>query len=510
MNAPAMHPLSSPPGLGLAALEARLAQDLAWLELPARPWVLPAPGQAAATHDVAIVGAGMAGITAAAALRLAGIRAVCFDRAPAGFEGPWVTTARMETLRSPKHLTGPALGLPALTFRAWFEAIHGEAAWQALDKIPRPMWMDYLRWFRRVTGIEVRNGLEVSAVRPLPDEAGVELALTDGSRHWNERFSRVVLASGRDGLGGPAVPEFAAALDRGTWAHSSDAFDPAWLRGRRVIVIGGSASAMDCAATALEAGATGVDLLIRRAVMPLVNKTKGAGYPGMVHGYVDLPDEAKWRLRRYFNRVQVPPPRGSTLRVSRHANARFFLGAPVIAAGHGASGVWLETPVGRFEADVVLFATGFRSDFARRPELATIAPAIRLWADRYSAPADDADEELAGMPDLGSAFEFVERSPGACPGLSRVHCFCYPALMTHGALAGDIPAISEGAQRLARGMASLLLRDAFEAHFAAVQAYDDPELLGDEWRAAQRESSPTDGIPATNTGADPSAPSSAT
>ena len=255
--------------------------------------------------------------------------------------------------------------------------------------------------------------------------------------------------------------------------------------------------------------ATGVDLLIRRPVMPLVNKTKGAGYPGMVHGYLDLPDADKWRLRRYFNRVQVPPPRGSTLRVSRHPNARFHLGAPVLAAGQHGGGVWLDTPLGRFEADMVLLATGFRSDLPNRPELAAIAPAIRLWSERYQAPADDADEELAGMPDLGPAFEFRERSPGACPGLSRVHCFCYPAMMSHGALAGDIPAISEGAQRLARGMASLLLRDAFEAHLAAVQAYDDPELLGDEWRVAQRPSTSSEGMPAMNTGPDPSAPSSA-
>ncbi|MGK9797804.1 FAD/NAD(P)-binding protein, partial [Salmonella enterica subsp. enterica] len=85
-----------------------------------------------------------------ATLKHLGIAARIFDRAPAGFEGPWATTARMETLRSPKQLTGPALGLPALTFRAWYEAQFGTAAWDALDKIPRLQWMDYLRWYRRV------------------------------------------------------------------------------------------------------------------------------------------------------------------------------------------------------------------------------------------------------------------------------------------------------------------------------------------------------------------------
>ncbi|KAG1243884.1 hypothetical protein G6F65_022130 [Rhizopus arrhizus] len=57
----------------------------------------------------------MAGLAAAASLTHLGIAAPIFDQAPEGYEGPWATTARMETLRSPKQLTGPALGLPALT-----------------------------------------------------------------------------------------------------------------------------------------------------------------------------------------------------------------------------------------------------------------------------------------------------------------------------------------------------------------------------------------------------------
>ena len=116
--------------------------------------------------DVAIVGGGMAGLAACASLKLIGIQATVFDRASTGLEGPWATTARMETLRSPKQLAGPALDLPALTFRAWFEAQFGLAAWDALDKIPRLQWMDYLRWYRRVLGLDVRNGHAVLAVLP--------------------------------------------------------------------------------------------------------------------------------------------------------------------------------------------------------------------------------------------------------------------------------------------------------------------------------------------------------
>ncbi len=82
-------------------------------------------------------------------------------------------------------------------------------------------------------------------------------------------------------------------------------------------------------------------------------------------------------------------------------------------------------------------------------------------------------------------FEFQEKNIGTCPGLSRIHCFCYPAVLSHGALTGDVPAISEGAQRLSQGIASLFFREDIERHYDKMKQYDDPELLGDEWQAAE-------------------------
>lgn len=109
----------------------------------------------------------------------------------AGREGPWVTYARMVTLRTPKHLTGleygthshaapvpvvwfgstttalhlrrsPQLpshlppadrpsavvsvpaGMPSLTFQAYYEARFGQEKWEALDKIPKELWWVFL------------------------------------------------------------------------------------------------------------------------------------------------------------------------------------------------------------------------------------------------------------------------------------------------------------------------------------------------------------------------------
>lgn len=467
--------------MGLAALEARLKQDLEWLGWPAAGW-LPPPllmdGQP--VLDVAIIGAGQAGLAVASALAQQGIRAVVFDRAPAGQEGPWVTTARMETLRSPKELTGPALGLPNLTFRAWFEAQFGVAGWAQLDKIPRVQWMDYLRWYRQAMNVDVRNDTTITAIRPQGGGlVALDLQTPAGASQMHAR--RVVLATGRDGLGGPAVPDFMASLDRGRWAHSSDEMDYVRLGGLRVGVVGAGASAMDSAATALEQGAASVDLLIRRHDLPRINKSKGGGGPGRTHGHFDLPDAWKWRMRHYVNVQQVPPPRNSTQRVSRHANARFHLGCPVLAVRQDGDVLCVLTPKGEFELDFLIVSTGFKIDWASRPELALIAPQVRAWKDRYTPEAGQDDEELSDSPDLGPLFEFQEKHAGACPGLERIHCFCYPATLSHGVVSGDIPAISDGARRLANGIVSYFYREDIDYQYAELLAYSEPELVGDEW-----------------------------
>jgi FAD-dependent urate hydroxylase len=468
-------------GANLAALEARLAQDLAYLELPAKPWVAPLPHTKQPMLEVAIIGAGMAGMTAAASLTMLGIRARLFDKAAAGFEGPWVTTARMETLRSPKQLTGPAIGLPALTFRAWFEAQFGQPAWEALDKIPRPQWMEYLRWYRRVLQLDICNEHEVKSIDA---SAADHIVLTMRTAHGVELVCarRVVLAMGRDGLGGAWVPDWAQKLPREHWAHSSDHYDYNALKGKRVAVIGAGASAMDSAGTALEAGAQRLDLVIRRADLPRINKGKGAGNPGLVHGYYDLPDEWKWRFRRYIHQQQTPPPRGSTLRVSRFENAHFHLGSPVLSASSTADGIVMTTPNTTLTADFLIFATGFRANIAARPELSALASHVKLWKHHYTPSAGDTDEELNEYPVLGPAFEMQALTTKSALGLSRLHCFCYPSVASHGQISGDIPAISDGARRLSQGIAALFYQEGVAEHYRIMHDYAEPELLGDEWK----------------------------
>ncbi len=465
---------------GLEALEARLRRDLELLELPGKPWVPRREADGQQVTDVVVMGAGMCGLAAAAALRLLGIDNIrVLDRAAAGREGPWVTFARMQTLRSPKTLAGPALGLPALTFRAWFEAQHGAAAWERLGKIPRAQWMDYLVWYRRVMGVAVENGVAVSLLRPRADAllaVETDTAGTILARH-------VVLASGRDGLGGAFLPDAARGIDRRWWAHSADPIDFAALAGKRVGVVGAGASSMDNAATALEAGAVSLDLFVRRAALPRVNKFTGIGSAGVVHGFAALPDAWKWRFLHHVLGEQTPPPRDSTLRVSRHPHARLHLSSPILSLREADGALRLETPGGRFALDFLIFGTGFRVDLGARPELAIVGPHIRLWGDRFAPEPGMQHSELETSPDLAPDFAFREKVPGRCPSLARIHSFNYPSTLSHGKLTGDIPAVSAGAKRLARSIAQSLFVADREHHFARLQAYDTPELLGDEWLA---------------------------
>lgn len=462
----------------LRALEARLAEELVFLNLPGKPWVPPMPWAGGELLDVAIIGGGLNGLCAAASLKLNGVsRMAVLDRAPAGREGPWITTARMNTLRTAKEAAGPALGIPSLTFRAWFEAQYGREAWTGMFRIPRAMWMDHLVWYRRVMALPVRNGVTITAIRP-QGEAPIAIAT---EAHGTLHARRVVLATGIDGLGGPAIPAVFAGLSRAVCAHSYDEIDLAALAGKRVGVIGAGASAMDNAASALEAGAASVDLLIRRAAMPLVDKFTGIGSKGMAHGYLGLPPADKWALFHAGNQAQLPAPRSSVLRVSRHPNARFHFACPVLAAREEGDGLRVTTPRGTLRLDFLILATGFEVAPEKRPELAAIAPHIRRWSDAFAMPPGQEDAGLAAHPDLGPGFEFLERTPGACPGLDRIHCFAFPAVLSHGKVTSGIPSVTEAARRLTEAIARSLFVEDRAAIRAAFDAYDTRELLGDEW-----------------------------
>ncbi|MBR1220966.1 NAD(P)/FAD-dependent oxidoreductase [Bradyrhizobium sp. U87765 SZCCT0131] len=461
--------------------DAAVARDLACLGLPPDNWPAAATGpDGTPVLDVLIVGAGMNGIAAAGSLLFRGVRNIAvIDRADPGREGPWLTYARMGTLRSPKTLPGPALGIPSLTYRAWHEARFGTADWERLYKIPNELWAAYLTWLQRVLSLPVRHRTSLVALTP----AGRHLrARLDAAGEAQELIARrVILATGRGGTGGDAWPAF---VDRDLApqfaAHTNDPIDFERLRGKSIAIIGGGASGWDNAATALEQGAARVDMYVRRKVLPQVNKGRGTAFPGFLQGWSALPDAERWRYMAYFNDVQSPVPHETVHRTLAQPDFHIHLGCPVRAVARDGDGVavTLAGEAAPRRHDFAIVATGFNVDTRAIPELAAFAGDIATWGDRYAPPAELARDDLARFPYLGAGFELTERVAGCNPALAHIHLVNHGATLSHTAIASDIPGVNIAAERVSGAISASLFCEDAEAIRRRVEAFDEPELQG--------------------------------
>ncbi|MDP1750625.1 MAG: NAD(P)/FAD-dependent oxidoreductase [Reyranella sp.] len=463
---------------GLAALRKSARHDLARLNYPAANWVperTDPDGQR--VLDVLVVGAGMCGQTVGYGLLREGIGNIrVIERETHGREGPWNTTARMPILRSPKHLTGPDLGVPSLTFRAWYEAQHGAGGWDKLYKIARLDWLAYLLWVREVVGLKVENGVGLLKVEPAGDLLRATLS-TGEIVHAR----KVVLANGRDGSGGfrfPSFPSFDPGnpVRHGRVFHTLEEIDFARLVGKRIGVLGVLATAIDNACTALEAGAAEAVCFARRPHLPQVNKSKGVSFPGFQRGQGMLDDDWRWKIYTYMLAAGSPPPHESVLRGQKLPGFSFRFAEPWLDVVVDKDGVTVKTAKGTEHFDVVLFGTGFDIDMGRVKEINSFSPNVKLWADARSAEEAEANAEAARYPYLGPGFEFVEKVPGRTPGLGNIHLFNWGSILSQGALAGDIPGLFFGVNRLVPAISNALFRGDVARHVQNMVELEDPEL----------------------------------
>jgi cation diffusion facilitator CzcD-associated flavoprotein CzcO len=389
----------------LEVLSRRVHDELGLFEYPTKDWVTPRRGpQGETVHNVVIVGGGQTGLGIAFGLqreRISGV--MVLDANARGEEGPWITFARMITLRTLKLLTGPDLGLPSLTFRSWHEAQYGKRSWDALVRIPKREWMRYLVWFRDTLDLPVRNDVKLERIEPRGDllalhlrtQAGTEIALT----------RKLVLATGIEGAGVRRVPGFVRnRLPRDAWAHTSDAIDFAAVAGRRVAVIGGGASAFDNASTALEHGAAWVDVFIRRPGLPVANPYRALESAGYWRNFGDMPDAHRWRFMCHLLSLPMPPPQDTLQRTQRHANVALHFSSPVLDTETVGGSIRLRTPKAWHAADFLILGTGFEVDLHARPEFAGLAEHVALWGDRYRPPPDAANPAAAHYPYVGPHF----------------------------------------------------------------------------------------------------------
>lgn len=419
-----------------------------------------------ADHDVVVVGGGQAGIGIGLALRRAGIRRFSvIDAAAPGRTGVWRTLARMRTLRTPKRWPEPEFGSSELSFRAWFEDRWGAEAYEELDRIPRLTWASYIDWIEQSAQVKVRHHTKLVNIAPHPIGLSLELEITgpDGrSARRTEITRRLILANGVEGTGGPYFPPAFDALPRCRYAHTGDPIDFDALANKTVAVLGAGASALDAAATALEAGAAEVHLFTRRPELQIQGPGPGgAGDIGARDNFHRRSDADRWRLKVRAARAGRNCTLASVQRAAVHPGFRVHLAAPWSSLAADESGVIVRAADGIHHYDFVVAGTGYQYDPSTRPELAGIADQIALWRDRYQPPRELSEDSLERWPYLGPGYELTAKEPLRTPWIGRIHVFSAAAAMSFGIPVGDTQSLPTGIPRLVDAVgAGLFAEDA--------------------------------------------------
>lgn len=465
--------------MNISKQDQNLKRDLELINYPPFDW-RKEMDSSSSTYDVIIIGAGMAGLTAGAALFKEGIFNIkLFDQNIAKMEGPWITYARMRTLRSTKEISGPALDIPHLTFQAWYEAIFGLEAWEQLGKIPNQLWMNYLSWYREAMQLPVEN--QCTLIDILPCLEGFEIKFEKNKKHCLIKAKKVVLATGRGGFGGPVIPHFIQHLPKSLYAHTVENIDFKALKNCRIGIIGAGSSSFDAAAVALENGAKSIDILMRRSCLPNVNKFASTTYKGISLGYFKLSDEKKLAFMQAGFCVGSPPPVDALKRLKNNPAIHLIGNTCISNIQYNGSEIHVHTNQGISSFDFLILGTGFCIDGRQQSELHHVIDQIALWKDCVPQEIMKNYPKMQLFPYLGSTFEFLPKEPDTAPYLKDLYCFNYGATLSHALLSSDIPAISIGAMRLAQGIAADFFVQDSDKYLDLLQNYREEDFQPEDY-----------------------------
>ena len=293
-------------------------------------------------HNVAIIGGGQTGCALAFALRRAGVGKVTILEAAPDEQraGIWLNAARMNLLRTPKTLPGPELGIPALSFQAWYEARHGQAAYAAIDRIRAHRLGGLSELVQALSRHQpaLRHAAGADRARPaiiftlhLDTPEGSD----DGDRaqdHPGDRIRRRrrQLHPGRAGR---------AICRAARYAHTEDTIDFAALRGKVVGVDrrGGRPPSTQ-PAWRWNMARHEVHLFARRDTIAAVPITRSRGFPGAYDNYHQLPDADRWHQAIRFFDSGSTPTTDAIERTVKFRNFHLHLSAPWTNAAMHATG----------------------------------------------------------------------------------------------------------------------------------------------------------------------------
>ena len=449
--------------MSLEKLNEQIKRDLSYIAHPVSHinWVKPVTSEEGHVYDVVIIGGGQSGLSTAFGLireRITNI--LVLDENPTGIEGPWITYARMNTLRTPKHLPSIDLGIPSLTFQSWWIAQYGQETWDALDKIPREEWMSYLKWYRKVLDLPVQNEVKVERIEPIGNKLH-RLHLT-GSGATNKKIltRKVVLATGIQGGGEWHVPKLIEDnLPKSLYAHTSEEIDFEPLKGKKIGILGGGASAFDNANFALSAGVGEVHTFIRRKEMVRINPMRILEQSGLIERYHSLEDEEKYAAMVHFFKFNQPPTNDTFNRANAWDGFEVHLDSPWLEVKETEDGVFIRTPHQTFIFDYLIISTGLVTDPALRPELKDVQQYITRWRDVFKANEDLTNSLIDAHPYLTKGFSFVSNCEEGKELLYGLFAFNYSALISCGVSASALSGIRYAIPKLVTAIADELFLD---------------------------------------------------
>jgi hypothetical protein len=318
-----------------------------------------APEKGHFEHDVVVVGAGVAGLSAALALKDRGLRPLVLERG-AGVGVSW--RSRYDRLRL--NSARPFSHLPGRRFPS------GTPMFPARDEL-----IAHLEHHSREPGLAFRFGADVERIERRED--GWVAWLGGGSVSARQ----MIVATGWDRV--PRIPDWPG-RERfaGRLLHSAEYRNAESFRGRRILVVGPGSSGMEIAFDLAEGGAAEVWLAARTPPNIFLREAKG-GIPGdviaqvMLHLPVRIADAAGRAARRADIGDLSPygltvPDEGVFARLRRLGVAPAIVDRGVIAAirerrfeivggveSLDATGARLADGR-RVEPDAVISATGYR------------------------------------------------------------------------------------------------------------------------------------------------------
>jgi putative flavoprotein involved in K+ transport len=314
------------------------------------------------TRDVAIVGAGSAGLATAALLRRAGLDPLVLEAGPEP-GAAWRERYDRLRLHTPRLLSGlPGRRIPRRYGR-----------WVGRDDL-----LAYFRDYAKANGLDVRTNAHVRRIDRDGDDWLLEL---DDAQ---VRARTVVVATGYNGA--PFIPDWPGRdAYPGELIHSSEYANPTQFRGRDVLVVGAGNSGAEIATDLAEGGAARSRLSVRTP--PQIVRRATAGIPAQLLGMAirHLPPDWVDPITKAQRRLSIPDLSDRGLPRPEQGIRTSFIATgttPILDVG-------IVSAVRRGVVEVVAAVEGFEDGEVLLADGSRIAPDAVIAATGFRAGLDE-------------------------------------------------------------------------------------------------------------------------